>query len=91
MLAMMTVKNYFPHDFSELHNRRGRLYKVLSPQTKKTFVAIVVNKTLADKIKLAEDNLAAYNSTCHLNAKELRLSYLVAIYEKLSSGSLRYE
>ena len=26
MLAMMTVKNYHPHDFSELHNRKGRLY-----------------------------------------------------------------
>lgn len=87
MLAMMTVKNYFPHDFSELHNRKGRLYDILSPQTKRKFVDIAINKRLAERIKQAEEQLAAYNATCHLQEKELRLAYLVAIYEKLPAGT----
>lgn len=87
MLAMMTVKNYFPHDFSELHNRKGRLYNILSPQTKRKFVDIAINKRLEERIKQAEEQLAAYDATCHLQEKELRLAYLVAIYEKLTAGT----
>lgn len=87
MLAMMTVKNYHPHDFSELHNRKGRLYDILSPQTKRKFVDIAINERLAERIKQAEERLAAYDATCHLQEKELRLAYLVAIYEKLPNGT----
>lgn len=87
MLAMMTVKNYYPHDFSELHNRRGKLYKVLCAQTKRKFVDIAINKRLAEREKHAEEQLAIYNATCHLQEKELRLAYLVAIYEKLPVGT----
>ena len=87
MLAMMTVKNYFPHDFSELHNRSGRLYDIMSPQTKRKFVDIAINNRLAERIKQAEKLLAAYDATCHLQEKELRLAYLVAIYEKLTHGT----
>lgn len=87
MLAMMTVKNYHPHDFSELHNRKGRLYDILSPQTKRKFVDIAINKRIAERIKQAEEQLAAYDATCHLQEKELRLAYLVAIYEKLTAGT----
>lgn len=87
MLAMMTVKNYFPHDFSELHNRKGRLYNILSPQTKRKFVDIAINKRFVERIKQAEEQLAAYDATCHLQEKELRLAYLVAIYEKLTTGT----
>lgn len=87
MLAMMTVKNYHPHDFSELHNRKGRLYNILSPQTKRKFVDIAINKRLVERIKQAEEQLAAYDATCHLQEKELRLAYLVAIYEKLTTGT----
>lgn len=87
MLAMMTVKNYHPHDFSELHNRRGRLYEVLSPQIKRKFVDIAINKRIEERIKQAEEQLAAYDATCHLQEKELRLAYLVAIYEKLTNGT----
>ena len=87
MLAMMTVKNYHPHDFSELHNRKGRLYDILSPQTKRKFVDIAINKRLAERIKQAEEQLAAYDATCHLQEKELRLAYLVPIYENLPNGT----
>lgn len=87
MLAMMTVKNYHPHDFSELHNRKGRLYDILSPRTKRKFVDIAINKRLEERIKQAEEQLAAYDATCHLQEKELRLAYLVAIFEKLSHGT----
>lgn len=57
MLAMMTVKNYFPHDFSELHNRRGRLYEVLSPQAKRTFVSIAINKRFIEGLIKLKKNL----------------------------------
>lgn len=87
MLAMMTVKNYYPHDFSELHNRRGKLYKALCAQTKRKFVDIAINKRLAEREKHAEEQLAAYDATCHLQEKELRLAYLVAIYDELTHGT----
>lgn len=87
MLAMMTVKNYYPHDFSELHNRRGKLYKALCAQTKREFVDIAINKRLAEREKHAEEQLAIYNATCHLQERELRLAYLVAIYEELTHGT----
>lgn len=87
MLAMMTVKNYHPHDFSELHNRKGRLYDILSPQTKRKFVDIAINIRLAERIKQAEEQLAAYDATCLLQEKELRLAYLVAIYDNLTRGT----
>lgn len=87
MLAMMTVKNYHPHDFSELHNRKGRLYDILSPQTKRKFVDIAINIRLAERIKQAEEQLAAYDATCLLQEKELRLAYLVAIYDNLTHGT----
>lgn len=87
MLAMMTVKNYYPHDFSELHNRRGKLYKALCAQTKRKFVDIAINKRLAEREKHAEEQLAIYNATCHLQERELRLAYLVAIYEELAHGT----
>ena len=87
MLAMMTVKNYYPHDFSELHNRKGKLYDILSPQIKRKFVDIAIDKRVAVRIKQAEEQLAAYDVTCHLQGRELRLTYLVAIYEKLTAGT----
>ena len=90
MLAMMTVKNYYPHDFSELHNRKGRLYNVLSPQTKRKFVEVAINKRLAVRIEQTEERLATYNATCHLQGRELRLAYLVPIYEKLPSGTYAF-
>lgn len=87
MLAMMTVKNYYPHDFSELHNRRGKLYKALCAQTKRKFIDIAINKRLAEREKHAEEQFAIYNATCHLQERELRLAYLVAIYEELTHGT----
>lgn len=87
MLAMMTVKNYYPHDFSELHNRKGKLYNALSAQTKRKFVDIAIDKRVAVRIKQAEEQLAAYDATSHLQGKELRIAYLVAIYEKFPVGT----
>lgn len=57
MLAMMTVKNYYPHDFSELHNRRGKLYKALCAQTKKNLLISQLIKDLQKGKNMLRNNL----------------------------------
>ena len=83
MLAMMTVKNYHPHDFSELHNRKGKLYQALSQEAKREYVEFATNSRIAKREELAKKNIEAYDATCHLSGKELRLVYLYAITSKV--------
>lgn len=83
MLAMMTVKNYHPHDFSELHNRKGKLYEALSQKAKRKYVEFAINSRIAKREELAKTNIEAYDASCHLSVKELRLVYLLALKSKV--------
>lgn len=84
MLAMITLKNYFPHDFADLHNRKGKLYHALCKKTKRRYIDFAINKRIAQREKTARQNLDDFNANCHLSLKELRISYLMAIVNKIS-------
>lgn len=90
MLAMMTLKNYHPHDFSELHNRRGNLYKALSPEAKRGYIKYAITKRIAEREDIAKRNLAAYDASCHLSLKELRMLYLLPIADKASNPQISF-
>lgn len=83
MLAMMTVKNYHPHDFSELHNRKGKLYQALSKEAKREYIEFAIESRLSKREELANKDLDVYNASCHLSIKELRLVYLLALKNKV--------
>lgn len=87
MLAMMTIKNYHPDDFSELHIRKGRLFEALSQETKRKYVDFALSTYLTKKEEIAR-KIEAYDVTQHLSVYELRLVYLVAIVKKLPVGYL---
>jgi hypothetical protein len=87
MLAMMTIKNYYPHDFSELHNRKGRLYEALCSKTKREYASYVVDKCLAEREKQIEEKKKAWEATAIFSQKELRRSYLMEIYSKLPQAT----
>lgn len=85
MLAMITLKNYHPHDFADLHNRSGKLYQTLCPETKRRYIDFAINKRIAQREETAKQSLKAFNANCHLSLKELRISYLMAIVNKVSN------
>ena len=83
MLAMITLKNYFPHDFADLHNRKGKLYQALCPKTKRKYIDFAINKRIAEKEEKAKQRLQAFDANCLLAFKELRILYLSAIISKM--------
>lgn len=85
MLAMITLKNYHPHDFAVLHNRKGKLYQALCPETKRRYIDYVLKKRISQREETARQSLEAFDANCQLSLKELRLSYLVAIVNKISN------
>lgn len=75
LLAMIVYKNYYPDDFSALHNRRGKVYQCVCRETKQEFVKFalqILNKrkeNIAKRREVKERNR-------HLMAHELRMIYL---------------
>lgn len=74
LLGMIVYKNYFPDDFSALHNRGGVVYKVIS--NKKKYQDEVL-ETLRQKKKELEDKYVSEKNKYQLtNGKELRSLYV---------------
>lgn len=88
MLAMITLKNYFPHDFADLHNRKGKLYQALCPKTKRKYIDFAINKRIAEKEEMAKQRLQAFDANYLLALKELRILYLSAIISKMPNKPL---
>lgn len=75
LLAMIVYKNYYPDDFSALHNRRGKVYQCVCRETKQEFVKFalqILNKRKEDIAKRRE----AKERNRHLKARELRMIYV---------------
>lgn len=74
LLGMIVYKNYFPDDFSALHNRGGVVYKVIS--NKKKYQDEVL-EALRQKKKEFEDNYISEKNKYQLTTgKELRALYV---------------
>lgn len=91
LLAMIVIKNYHPHDFSQLHKREGKLYKALSPDMKRQYVDFAIEKRVQESIDAAATRLEAFDRTCHLSETELRLVYVDAIANSLSADIISIE
>lgn len=75
LLAMIVYKNYYPDDFSALHNRGGKVYQCVCHETKQEFVKFalqILNKSKEDIAKRRE----VKNRNRHLVARELRMIYV---------------
>ncbi len=85
MLAMMTVKNYYPRHFSDLHLRKGCLYNALSHSARVQYIETALDVALVqeEEVKRTKD---AYERSCHLSEKELRTIYLHEIFSSLKRG-----
>lgn len=88
LLAAIVYKNYYPRDFSELHNQKGKIFKCIKKKEK--FAEIAINKVLADRehlIDVRERNM-------HLSLKELRMVYMdyyIKHYSLLQGAKLRID
>ena len=70
LLAVIVYKNYYPKDFSELHNQRGKIYKCIHKKQK--FASFAIEKVLGDREKLID----VREKNMHLSIKELRMVYV---------------
>lgn len=75
LLAMIVYKNYYPDDFSALHNRRGKVYQCVCHETKQEltkFALQILNKRKEEMAKRRETK----ERNRHLKAGELRMIYV---------------
>lgn len=75
LLAMIVYKNYYPDDFSALHNRRGKVYQCVCRETKQEFTKFalqILNKRKEEMAKRRETK----ERNQHLKARELRMIYV---------------
>ena len=70
LLAAIVYKNYYPKDFSELHNQRGKIYKCIHKKQK--FASFAIEKVLSDR----ENLIDVRERNMHLSLKELRMVYM---------------
>ena len=85
LLGMIVYKNYYPQDFSDLHDGKGIVYQLLN--LKEYFVAARV-KELEDDNKRKQDQRITYQQERHLKEKELRRIYVEAYRDKVGNNAL---
>lgn len=81
LLAMITYKNYYPKDFSDLHKQRGKVFQCI--RGKRRFADYAIEKVLRERereIEIMEQNM-------HLSLKELRQIYVQAIIQDVNSAN----
>ena len=81
ILAMITYKNYFPRDFSELHYGDGIVYKCLHLKH------VLIEKQIEEldkRIKEGKEENKRINEIIPFRVKELRLIYIDAIKKHIN-------
>lgn len=73
LLAIIVYKNYYPKDFSALHNEGGKVYQCI--KEKRRFAKFTIEKVLAQR----EHDLDVMEQNMHLTLKDLRMIYVQAI------------
>lgn len=87
MLAMMTVKNYYPRHFSDLHTRKGCLYEALSHSAKAQYIKSALDIAMVHEVDEVEKAKEACDRSIHLSEKELRIVYLHEIFSSFKKGA----
>lgn len=75
LLAAIVYKNYYPDDFSDLHNQKGMVYECID--SKSDFAEYAINRVLSQR----EHELDVMELNMHLSLKELRMLYVQAIIQ----------
>lgn len=85
LLGMIVYKNYYPQDFSDLHDGKGVVYELLN--LKDAFVAARIDKLEVEN-KEKQETRAVYLKERHLKEKELRRLYVEAYRDKVGNNAL---
>jgi hypothetical protein len=80
LLGMIVYKNYFPNDFADLHDCKGKVYNLLN--LKDNFVAKRIEDLEADAERKRELRLS-HEKDRHLKVSELRRIYIEAYRDRL--------
>ncbi len=72
MLGMIVYKNYYPEDFSALHNNKGILNQLIKDKNK--YIIDSISK-INEKIKVLKDDLVEVEKKNKINELELRTIY----------------
>lgn len=83
LLAMMVYKNYHPRDFSELHQRKGKVYEALC--LKEQFIATAL-ETLKDEEAQIEKDEKHIAQNRGFSEEELRFLFLNVILKKCQAS-----
>ena len=73
LLAIIVYKNYYPKDFSALHNEGGKVYRCI--KEKRRFAKFAIEKVLVQR----EHDLDVMEQNMYLSLKDLRMIYVQAI------------
>lgn len=84
MLAIITIKNYHPHDFSQLHRRDGKLYKALCDDTKRLYIQLAIDSVIKEREEFWKKRKDEFEKSRHASLAELRLVYLMRIVSKIN-------
>ena len=79
LLAIIVYKNYYPKDFSALHNEGGKVYKCI--KEKRRFAKFAIENVLAQR----EHDLDVMEQNQHLTLKDLRMIYVQAIIQGINT------
>lgn len=83
LLGMIVYKNYFPKDFTDLHNCNGIVYQLLN--LKEIFVRERIAE-LETETERRQERVVAYQQERHLKEKELRRIYIEAYRDKIGNN-----
>lgn len=81
LMGMIIYKNLFPRDFGRLPFHEGKLYNLLSNNTREKLISSVKDNVLTTKRDYWKSLMSAKQETTYHNANELRTLYLFYIYK----------
>lgn len=84
LFAMITYKNLYPTDFTELGKKKGKLYELID--NKKDYIESFINK-LDENIEIKNKEITNIENETISNVKELRSIYVNNILSKLPKNS----
>lgn len=82
LMGMIIYKNLFPRDFGQLPFHEGKLYTLLSNETREKFISIIKDNVLKPRREHWNEIKVTKQETALHNANELRAIYLLRIYQK---------
>lgn len=86
LFALISYKNFFPKDFSDLQNRKGMLYKVFHEEKLKIQEKLI--QTLNGEIKSLEERLKNIKKENLNDERELKLIFASKLFEEVNDLKL---